>query len=136
MVAKHTILSLPASDLQASADLIHASKLSLTINRLLYKNWPATETQKAQCLYAVTNASHDPTIESFKVEDPDTKELTGYLALSRKQPKEGKQAPILAANADGKFEQGILEWVNAASQELLGEFEGVDHFRKCAWYLF
>ncbi|CAG8973946.1 hypothetical protein HYALB_00007475 [Hymenoscyphus albidus] len=126
-----TILPVQKSDLPDAANLIHTSKLALPINRLLYKNWPADAAQEEQCLNAVTGAFHNPTMESFKVVDPDTQEMVAYLVLTRekgKVVKMGDEVKTAKENTIERFDERILEWVEKSSLFLREDFEGRDHF--------
>ncbi|KKY17646.1 hypothetical protein UCRPC4_g05450 [Phaeomoniella chlamydospora] len=85
---KHSvsILRLTAPDLPEFARNLRESKYELTINRLLYNNWPNASAQLAQCTKAVQGGWNDANTDTWKVVDNESKEIVGHLALTRKAP--------------------------------------------------
>lgn len=68
-VPNHSIVPVTAQDLPTMAKLLCDSKLQLTINRLLFKDWPNEAAQVPNYTRAVEGSFKDPSVESFKVVD-------------------------------------------------------------------
>ncbi|KAI9745019.1 MAG: hypothetical protein M1818_001297 [Claussenomyces sp. TS43310] len=94
-----SILPLTAPDLPAFAQNLRQSKYELTINRLLYNNWPNASAQLAQCTKAVQGSANDADSSTWKVVDDETKEMVGHFALTWKAPSK-----IEDVKQDGKDE--------------------------------
>lgn len=60
------------------------SKLTLTVNRLLWKNWPNVEAQKPHYAESIEGGWADPAMTYYKATD-STGAVLGFLALSKKQ---------------------------------------------------
>ncbi|KAJ1714208.1 acyl-CoA N-acyltransferase [Aspergillus flavus] len=83
----YTIRAVEHSDIPALGELLYTSKLALTINRLLFKNWPNEATQRQNYLGALEGIDVDSP-KSRTVVDNDTGEVIGHLALNRRRPVE------------------------------------------------
>lgn len=86
MASPYHILPVESADLATLAEFVYESKLSLTINRLVYKDWPNEVAQRHQYTLAVEGGFNNPNIESLKAVDASG-EIVGYLALTRIHPK-------------------------------------------------
>jgi hypothetical protein len=85
-ITKTSIHPILESDVQAHGSLLRDAKLELTINRLLFNDWPNDEAQKPVYEGAVRGGFNDPATESWKVVDDETGAMVGYLSLTRKTP--------------------------------------------------
>jgi len=127
-----SILPVDRSDLSVIADFVHSSKLSLTINRLLFKDWPNEAAQKAVYTKAVESAFDDPSVEGLKA--LMNGEIVGYVGLTRKRPAKNVTDRPLATDEDGMppppdhFNPEVLMMVSNAVTEINKEMEGIDHF--------
>ena len=77
-----SIIPATESDIPILTELVHASKLSLTINRLLYKEWPNTVVQLARTSEAIGSSLKDTAAESLKAVDNETGEILGYVVMT------------------------------------------------------
>lgn len=82
------------------ANLLYTSKLPLTINRLLWDDWPDEEAQRAQYRRAVEGGLSDPATEAFKVSDGDLGEVIGHLYLTHKTPSRDECEPTEVKEGD------------------------------------
>jgi len=128
-----SVLPVSRSDLSALANLVHTSKLSLTINRLLFKDWPNEAAQKGLYRQAVESAFEDPSVECLKVVDGESGDIVGHLALTRRRPGNTEKPP---AKKDGDGNQKIPDGldpvvfaaVSKAAVEVAKDMSGVDRF--------
>ncbi|KAH7034769.1 uncharacterized protein B0I36DRAFT_381631 [Microdochium trichocladiopsis] len=74
---------LPA-DVPEIAEFLCASKLSLAVNRLLYKDWPAFNVQKAH--YTAALRGRDPNNNGWKVVEDESGVAVGHLFLTKSDP--------------------------------------------------
>lgn len=107
-VPNYAILPVVEADLPFLAKFIHASKLRLSINRLLFEEWPNETIQMKMYTGAVTYGFKDPATESFKAVDTESNEIIGYFVLARKRPAQELPEYELGANPD----QGTPEVLN------------------------
>ena len=133
MPISNSILPVSSSDLPIIGDFLYSSKLSLTINRLLFKDWPNEATQRPLYAGAVESGFKDPSVECLKVVDDDSRDIVGYLGLKRKRPA-NKEQYTDAGNGGGKqnipdgLNPDVLSAVSTAVTEIAKEMEGTDHF--------
>lgn len=85
-IPNYSILPVSSSDLPTLATFVHSSKRSLTINRLLFKDWPNEVAQKPLYTHAIESAFKDPSTDSLKVVDDESGDTPGFLVLTRKRP--------------------------------------------------
>ena len=86
MAAKgYTIQPAVLADSPTLIDLVVHDKLSLTMNQLIFKDWPNTDKQKSVYTGNVERAFRDPSSVPLKAVD-DTGNIVGYLLLSRRKP--------------------------------------------------
>ncbi|KAK7724817.1 hypothetical protein SLS57_004088 [Botryosphaeria dothidea] len=125
MASPYSILPVAPSDLPTIAEFLYSSKLKLTINRLLFKDWPNEAAQRRQYTGAVEGALADPNTESLKAVDAASGEIVGYLAVTRKSatgPAAEDEKSVPEA-----FNPEVYQAVIRAAGELSKEMEGVDH---------
>lgn len=82
---QYSILPATAVDVPAIGAAVHTSKQSLTVNRLLFHDWPNEEAQKPIYLGAVQAGLEDPNFEQWKVVHLESGEIVGHVCLTRKQ---------------------------------------------------
>jgi hypothetical protein len=131
-----TVSRIEKPDLPAVSRNLAASKLPLTINRLLYKNWPNEEAQLAQCTKAIEGAFTNPlNVLFFKAVDNKSGEIVGHIAVTRKPIGTNGPGPAItiAENGKPKVPDGMNEEVFRAvmnSTAELNTHESVEHFGK------
>ncbi|KAL3427841.1 GNAT family [Phlyctema vagabunda] len=130
--AKHSIVPVTSDDLATLAEYLHASKLALTVNRLLFLDWPNDAVQKPAYRNAIDMGFKDPAVENLKVIDAASGEILAFLGLSRKPAlKEGeKEVGIPDDDADTPegFNPIVLKAVWKAVVEIRSEWNGFEHF--------
>lgn len=67
--------------------LLHATKLALSINRLIIQDWPNDPAQEKLYRGAVEGALHSEGIEDWKATDESAGKIIGYLAQTVQDPK-------------------------------------------------
>jgi hypothetical protein len=98
-----TVSPIENSDLPAVSRNLAASKLPLTINRLLYKNWPNEEAQLAQCTKTIEGAFKNPLNVLFlKAIDNKSGEIVGHIAVTHKSAGDTKLGPGISVGEDAK----------------------------------
>ncbi|KAJ5594053.1 uncharacterized protein N7459_000261 [Penicillium hispanicum] len=129
----YSIAAVASSDLPTLARFIHDAKLALSINRLIFLDWPNEPVQSRQYTSAVQSGYDDPSIECFKAVDNHSQEIIGYFVLGRKRSVE-KTPPIDIKNDDSKADvpEGLnpallAEVVNATSL-IARETEDIDRY--------
>ncbi|KAJ5965712.1 hypothetical protein N7481_012426 [Penicillium waksmanii] len=129
-VPNYSILPVVEADLPFLAKFIHASKLRLSINRLLFENWPNETIQMKMYTGAVTSGFKDPATESFKAVDTESNEIIGYFVLARKRPAQDLPEYELGANPDQGTPKGLnpslFAEVMTASAEIAKATENKD----------
>ncbi|KAJ5572502.1 hypothetical protein N7450_009486 [Penicillium hetheringtonii] len=130
--SNYSILPVMEADLPFLAEFIHAAKLRLTINRLLFEDWPNDPVQTKMYTNAVRSGFKDPDTEGFKAVDNNSKEIVGYFVLARKRPSQKPpQYEIREISSQGTPEglnPLLFAEVMAASAKIEKEVEGTDHF--------
>ncbi|CAI7624250.1 unnamed protein product [Penicillium manginii] len=128
----YSILSVEEADLPLLAKFVHASKLRLSINRLLFEDWPNETIQMKMYTDAVTSGFKDPNTECFKAVDTDSNEIIGYFVLARKRPAQKLPEYELGANPDQETPEGLnpslFAEVMTASAEIAKATENMDFF--------
>lgn len=120
MALDYSIHPVVASDLSALGKFIHSAKLALSINRLIFLDWPNEELQSKSYYQAVQSGHENPAAECFKAVDNVTEEIIGYIVLGRKQPEESENLDR-EVKADQNVPDGLnppllAEVVNATTQ--------------------
>ncbi|KAL4799540.1 acyl-CoA N-acyltransferase [Aspergillus venezuelensis] len=130
----YTIRHFEKADVAATGELLYQSKLKLTINRLLFKDWPNAEIQRQN--YTSTLQNLDPNImESLTVIDEKSGEVVGHLTITRKKPApEQAQTSETDGVEDARaqkipdfFNPNVLKAVQEACMELDKPMADVDH---------
>ncbi|KAL2793937.1 hypothetical protein BJX66DRAFT_351492 [Aspergillus keveii] len=120
------------SHIPQTSELLFSSKLGLTINRLLFKNWPNEAVQRRNYT-AVLESLPRSGVEALSVLDEDSGEVLGHLSLTRKMPAErkeedkGEEKAVKEQEVPDIFTPEVLSAVQAAVSELSSGLEGVDH---------
>jgi len=83
-IHKYSIVPVKSQDLPTIISLVHTAKLPLTINRLMWKDWPNDVAQKRSHRKAVDSAFEDPLMQIWKVVFLEKGEIVGHLVLSKK----------------------------------------------------
>ncbi|KAL4884886.1 acyl-CoA N-acyltransferase [Aspergillus karnatakaensis] len=127
----YTIRPFQPSDLAQSTEILYNAKLGLTINRLLYKNWPNAAAQRQN--YRSTLENLDPaTMESLTVVDNDTGEVVGHITVTRKNPSALEVKKDIDTTSAGPqipdyFDPEVLAAVQATAAKLDKQFHDLDH---------
>lgn len=135
-MATINIVPAEASDIPTlGTDLLYHQKLALTINRLLFRDWPNETTQKAIYIGAVESAFNDSNVECLKAVD-EHGDIIGYLALTRRQPT-NTVPPSDAASTGGEggkqdvpdfFNPDVLSPVQSAVADINQETQNTEHY--------
>jgi hypothetical protein len=129
---EYSIVPVLEADLPFLANLTHAAKLSLSINRLIFENWPNEVLQKEMYSNAVLRGYSEPSLECFKAVDANSNEIIGYFVLARKQPVEedlidnGNEASR-QATPDG-LNRGLYGELITATTKIAKRTEAIDRF--------
>ncbi|KAI1357313.1 hypothetical protein F5Y08DRAFT_324570 [Xylaria arbuscula] len=83
-VENHSVIPINQDDIPAIGAFLQASKLQLTINRLLVKDWPNPTLQKAHYTRAIDNAVSNPNVTSLKVINNVTGDAVAQLFYQKK----------------------------------------------------
>lgn len=112
IMAQHiSILPVLEADLPILSDFLHTSKLSLTINRLLVKDWPNEDIQRKHYADVIAGSLQDPSNELLKSVDTSTGQIVGFVALTRKHP-----VPSIASSDKGEGDvekSNVPNWMNS-----------------------
>jgi hypothetical protein len=121
-----------SDDLPTLIQFLHESKLALTINRLLWKDWPNDICQRPQYINAIESSFKSESCEIFKAVDDESGMIVGHLVLTLRKPATSE---VRAATEEGdekpKIPNGINEEVLAVVAKFAAEVEtlkDVEHF--------
>lgn len=140
--SNHIIAPVESSDLPFLARLVHAAKLSLSINRLLYQPWPNEDVQKKQYTGAVEGGFADSSMECFKATDSVSNDIVGYIVFTRKQAvhmEEEEPAPTIASSASEQnnnnktpkgINAGLLSEISNAAAQLAKATASIERYGK------
>lgn len=128
----YTITPVSESDLPFLASFIHTAKLSLSINRLIFNDWPKDATQTQMYTGAVRGGYADPSTECFKAVDCNSDEIIGYFVLARKQavqetPAEAENKYSTPVIPDG-LNLGLFGEVMNATKQISQNVEAINRF--------
>jgi hypothetical protein len=131
-----TVSPIEETDLPAVSRNLAASKLPLTINRLLYKSWPNEEAQLAQCTKTIEGAFKNPLNVLFlKAVDNKSGEIVGHITVTHHQA--GKTEPeavtTIGEQPKPQVPDGMNEDVFRAVIQSVGKInshQDVEHLRK------
>ena len=142
-----SILPVTTADIDTLGRHLFSSKLNLTINRLLYLDWPNEAVQVPQYTRAISTSLADPAVEDLKVVDEEG-EMLGYVALTRRTASvapaseaaagakdadvdDGKEGQAPPFEAPPGFNGPVLKAVMDAVGHNSAEKMEVDHYGKC-----
>ncbi|KAL3490071.1 hypothetical protein BJX62DRAFT_207940 [Aspergillus germanicus] len=118
------------SHIPQTSELLFTSKLALTINRLLFKNWPNEAVQRRNYT-AVLDSLPRSGVEALSVLDEDSGEVLAHLSLTRKRAVEKgnkeEEKAVEEQEVPDFFDPEVLSAVHAAVAELSCGLEGVGH---------
>jgi hypothetical protein len=83
MSQNSTIRPASPADFDFLSDWLFKAKLGLTVNRLLYKNWPNETSQRQQYRGAIEGGAKDP-LMSYHIALDAENEPIGFIALTKK----------------------------------------------------
>lgn len=131
MPQNYTFRPVQSSDAAVLGGILYRSKRALTINRLLFNDWP-NEAIQLQNYTSTIEGMDDTMADSLSVVDNDSGDVIGLLALTRKKQapageSEKKAADASQEEAPGFFNAEVLGAVMAAVDELAVETK-VDHY--------
>ncbi|RDW86897.1 GNAT family N-acetyltransferase [Aspergillus mulundensis] len=116
--ANFTFRQVERSDVDTLEGLLFTSKLSLTINKLLFKNWPNEAVQRRNYRSALEGLDFDNSDrESLTVVDDELGKIIGHLALYRREP----QTPV-----QDDIECGQSQAASATEQADIPDFFNAD----------
>lgn len=131
-IPNHSILPISQTDLPTIAEFLLASKLSLAINRFLFKDWPNESAQTAQYTRTIKGGFQDPTSEVLKVVHDATGEMVAHLVLTHKKP--ATEPSGVAATQEPSVPEGmvpeVFNSVIKASGQIQDAVSGVEHLGK------
>lgn len=127
-----SILPVVRTDLPTLTGFVHSSKLRLTINRLLYLDWPNDAAQKPQYRNTVESSFNNDAVHCLKAVDEESNELIGYLVLTPKTPfEEGGDDEIGKDSKEQSVPEGmhagVLSAVISAMAEINQETDSLGH---------
>lgn len=93
MVMSQNLVIKPASPdhFDVLPDWLYNAKLNLTVNRLLYKDWPNEANQRQHYRGAIEGGAKDPNMTYHLAVDVENEPL-GFLVLARKQVEDQETA--------------------------------------------
>jgi hypothetical protein len=113
-----------SDDLPTLIQFLHESKLALTINRLLWKDWPNDICQRPQYINAIESSFKSESCEIFKAVDDESGVIVGHLVLTFRKPATS-EAKAAVGEGDGppKIPNGINDEVLAVVAKFAAEVE-------------
>ncbi|KAI9036765.1 uncharacterized protein KD926_001343 [Aspergillus affinis] len=120
------------SDVPVLSDLLYNSKLTLTINRLLFKDCPNEQAQRKNYASVFDGLESSPT-ETVAVCDAASGEVVGLLAFARKRPsvdtdESASPSTKEPQNKPDIFNQEVLGAVMETVKTLSENTKGLDHY--------
>jgi hypothetical protein len=133
-------------DVPTIGSFLFDSKLRLSVNRLLYEDWPATSTQKTHYTNVVQEAlQNNQNMDTWKVVEDETNGIVGHLFLTRyrststettretgDEAKRGNSATTNGAEAPKGMVPAVFRMVTETVKKLDEQagLVGVDHLSK------
>ncbi|KAJ4251824.1 hypothetical protein NW762_011121 [Fusarium torreyae] len=71
------------ADLPVLGDFLYSSKLALSINRLLIKDWPNEENQRRNYSSSIESSLSDSSMECLKAVDNTSGNIVGFVVLGK-----------------------------------------------------
>ncbi|KAL2863198.1 GNAT family N-acetyltransferase [Aspergillus lucknowensis] len=134
--SNYTTTTFNDSYISETSELLFNAKLGLTINRLLFKNWPNEAIQRKNYRAVLENLDRSKT-EALSVVDNASGEVVAHLSITRKQPLAKRGQNILSSNEDKEqtkdaevpeyFNPVVLSAVQSAVAELARGLGDIDH---------
>jgi GNAT superfamily N-acetyltransferase len=124
----HSIYPATESDLPIFAHNLHESKLALTINRVLWKDWPNDAAQRPQYTNAIESSFKNDSSDMFKVVDDETGTIVGHLVVTLIKPQKVEEGDG-KANMPGGVNPDVFKTVMEFAKEV-DTFRDVEHFGK------
>jgi hypothetical protein len=127
----YTLTPFSPTHIPQTSELLFTSKLGLTINRLLFKNWPNEAVQRRN-YSSVLESLPRSGVEALSVLDEDSGEVLGHLCITRKRAVEkkeenkGEEKAVEEQEVPDFFNPEVLSAVQAAVSELSSGLS-VDH---------
>jgi hypothetical protein len=112
-----------SKDLPTLIQFLHESKLALTINRLLWKDWPNDICQRPQYINAIESSFKSEWCEIFKAVDDESGTIVGHLVLTLRKPAGEAKPPAEEGDGKPKIPNGINEEVLAVVATFAPEVE-------------
>lgn len=130
--SSYTLRPVQPSDAAVLGDILYTSKIALTVNRLLFKDWPNEAVQR-QSYTSTIEGLDDSMAGSVSVVDNNSGEVVGLLALTRRRPvaekpKNGQKKPPAESAKPIFFNAEVLDAGLAAVGELFQETKGINHY--------
>lgn len=91
---RYKIEPVTSNDLPFLSKFIHSAKLALSINCLIFLDWPNEPLQNKLYSRAVRSGYEDPSIDCFKAVDNNnnTQEIIGYIAMRKQSAPKPEEA--------------------------------------------
>ena len=124
MSAEFTIEPAERSDSAVFTDYLFTSKLDLTVNRLLYKDWPNEDAQRAHYADAVERGWNDG-MSYYKAVDKRG-HILGFVALERKLAATDGKA--VSATCPESMNVAVFEAVTEAAQKIDKAADGEERY--------
>ncbi|KAM0544661.1 hypothetical protein ACHAPJ_011722 [Fusarium lateritium] len=119
------------ADLPVLGDFLYSSKLALSINRLLIKDWPNEENQRKNYSGSIESSLSDPTMECLKAVDDTSGSIVGFVVLGKssaqtKPPGDDERSP--KRNAPDWMNSDLFNEVMEGAAYLDQQSEAFDHY--------
>lgn len=146
----YSIAPVSREDLPVLAQFLHSSKQALSINRLIFLQWPNDKLQMQMYTGAVTGGFESSDMHDFKAVDSETGEIIGYIVYQQNAAKTDKEIEARnkkIAESEKTLPDGInpplMSDVNNATLEISKPADKLDHvgkarshrIRKCEYSL-
>ena len=142
MSTQFSISTPEEKDVNVLGDLLLRSKLALSINRLLWTDWPNETAQRKQYTSAIAGALKDPNMQDLKAVDDQTGHIVGYICFTKKkgnaqsevkndvqpQAKDDGVASAASRQPPAGMSAEVLAGVGKACQEVVSGFDFPDNY--------
>jgi hypothetical protein len=111
-------------DLPTLIQFLHESKLALTINRLLWKDWPNDICQRPQYINAIESSFKSESCEIFKAVEDESGSIVGHLVLTLRKPATSEvKGAVEEGDGKPKIPKGINEEILAVVATFAAEVD-------------